>query len=76
MATQKWNVLHTQQLLLRYVPTVWSRGHVYLEPRDFRCVVTTQEELRRVTVPPGAPSITTSCADRGPPRICHATPPH
>jgi hypothetical protein len=63
------------QLTLRSTPTVQSRGHDCLGPHDFHCAVTAQEELWRVTVPPGAPNIATSCADRGPSRICHAAPP-
>jgi hypothetical protein len=62
------------QLLLRGVPTVRSRGYDWLVPRDFRCAVTAQGELRRVTVPPGTPNIAMSHADRGPPRVCHPAP--
>jgi hypothetical protein len=54
---------------------VRSHGHDCLGPRDFRCAVTAQGELRRVTVLPGTLSIAMSHADHGPPRICHATPP-
>jgi hypothetical protein len=65
----------TPQLLRRGVPTVWSHGHDCLGPLDFRCTITAQGELWRVTAPPGASNIATSRADRGLPRICHAAPP-
>jgi hypothetical protein len=63
------------QLSLRGVPTVQNHGHDCLEPRDFCCALTAQGELRRVMVPPSDPNIATSRVDRGPPCICHATPP-
>jgi hypothetical protein len=53
-----------------------DRGFDCLRPHDFCCAITMHGELWRVTVPPGAPNITTSRANRGSPRINRAAPPH
>jgi hypothetical protein len=42
-----------------------NRGHDCLTPYDFCCIVTAHKELQRVTVPPGALSVTASRANRG-----------
>jgi hypothetical protein len=47
-----------------------NRGHDCLGPRDFHDAVTAHGELQCVMVLPGAQSITTSRAYRGPPRVC------
>jgi hypothetical protein len=51
-----------------------DHGHDCLGTRDFRCAIIAHGELQRVMVPPGAPNITTSRMDRGPPRIYRAAP--
>jgi hypothetical protein len=44
-------------------------GHDCLCPRDFHGAITVHGELRHVKVSSGTPSITVSCANRGPPRV-------
>jgi hypothetical protein len=70
-----WSRLPRPPRLLRHdVMTVQSRGHDCLGPRDFCYALTAQGESWCVMVPPCAPNITMSHADRGLPCICHAPP--
>jgi hypothetical protein len=69
-------VLKTQDFRCVASHRFGDRGHDCLGPCDFRYIVTAHGELRCMTVPPGAPNIATSRANRGSPHINCATPPH